>query len=299
MSAEGQEPIVAVEQRTMEFYGDQLLAVKDEAGTVWVPIKPISDSLGLSWSGQSERIRRDPVLSEEMHLIRVTRIESISSRGNPEFLCLPLDYLNGWLFGVNAARVKADLREKVIQYQRECYRVLARAFQPAQPAPLDDALIAAMEENARQQLTLWQTIAAERRRLRATEEFVEYLDQRVNDHDKLFSTYHQALEELRRLQEDQNRTLTRHESAIRLLPVPSDVITPAQQATITGLVNDLVATAQHTGQRLGQGKSDHAAVWATLKRRFNVAKYQDLTQAQYGQVIAWLEAWLDRVRQSD
>ncbi len=43
-------------------------------------------------------------------------------------LCIPLDYLNGWLFGVNASRVKADVREKLIAYQRDCYRVLARHF---------------------------------------------------------------------------------------------------------------------------------------------------------------------------
>jgi hypothetical protein len=44
-------------------------------------------------------------------------------------LCLPLKYLDGWLFGVNANRVKPELRGRVIQYQRECYDILARAFQ--------------------------------------------------------------------------------------------------------------------------------------------------------------------------
>lgn len=41
---------------------------------------------------------------------------------------LPLDYLNGWLFGVNANRVKEGIRDNLIRYQRECYRVLADAF---------------------------------------------------------------------------------------------------------------------------------------------------------------------------
>jgi hypothetical protein len=43
-------------------------------------------------------------------------------------VCLPLDYIAGFLFGVNADRVKPELRERVILYQRECYRVLADAF---------------------------------------------------------------------------------------------------------------------------------------------------------------------------
>ena len=43
-------------------------------------------------------------------------------------LCLPLKFLPGWLFGINADRVKAELREKIVRDQRECYDVLAEAF---------------------------------------------------------------------------------------------------------------------------------------------------------------------------
>lgn len=32
-------------------------------------------------------------------------------------LCLPLEYLNGWLFGINATRVKKEIRENLIRYQ--------------------------------------------------------------------------------------------------------------------------------------------------------------------------------------
>jgi len=44
-------------------------------------------------------------------------------------VCLPLDYISGFLFGLNADRVKPELRERVLRYQRECYKVLAEAFQ--------------------------------------------------------------------------------------------------------------------------------------------------------------------------
>jgi hypothetical protein len=43
--------------------------------------------------------------------------------------CLPLDYLNGWLFGINANRVKEEIRPRVIRYQEEAYIVLRDAFQ--------------------------------------------------------------------------------------------------------------------------------------------------------------------------
>jgi len=39
--------------------------------------------------------------------------------------CLPVEYLNGWLFGVDVSRIKdAAVRERLTQYQRECFTVL-------------------------------------------------------------------------------------------------------------------------------------------------------------------------------
>ena len=122
------QPILEpLDERHIDFYGDDVTAVllpsrTGAAPQIYVPIKPICDYLGLSWPGQSERIRRDLVLSEAMQLIRVTRINS--RRGNPEVLALPLDMLSGWLFGITAACVREELRVKIIRYQRECCRVL-------------------------------------------------------------------------------------------------------------------------------------------------------------------------------
>jgi hypothetical protein len=41
---------------------------------------------------------------------------------------LPLDYLNGWLFGINANRVKDEVKDRLVRYQEECYQVLADHF---------------------------------------------------------------------------------------------------------------------------------------------------------------------------
>ncbi|MCZ7666673.1 MAG: phage antirepressor N-terminal domain-containing protein [Chloroflexi bacterium] len=43
-------------------------------------------------------------------------------------LCLPLKYIPGWLFGINANRIKEELRDRVVRYQRECFDVLSEAF---------------------------------------------------------------------------------------------------------------------------------------------------------------------------
>ena len=39
-------------------------------------------------------------------------------------LFLPLKKLNGWLFSINPEKVRADLKDKIIQYQDECFIVL-------------------------------------------------------------------------------------------------------------------------------------------------------------------------------
>lgn len=126
-----EKALIPVEEQMVDFYGDEITTALVEVNgntTMYVPLKAISDYLGLTWSGQYERIQRDPVLSEVAAVIRLTRITATG--GIPGSLCLPIEYLNGWLFGINASRVKSGLREKIIRYQRDCYHVLWDAFKP-------------------------------------------------------------------------------------------------------------------------------------------------------------------------
>jgi hypothetical protein len=128
MSEQMLEPIREV---TLDFYGDEIpaaLVVIDEDGqqVVYVPVRPLVEYMGLSWSGQWERINRDAVLLEMVRGVRVTRTPE--EGGSQIMFCLPLNYINGFLFGINANRVKPELRDRIITYQRECYQVLAAAF---------------------------------------------------------------------------------------------------------------------------------------------------------------------------
>lgn len=107
----------------IQFHGHDVVTIHEPDG-IYVALKPIVDAMGLSWQGQLERIKRDLVLSST---IRVTRMVAEDEKAR-EMVCLPLDMLNGWLFGVDARRVKPELQETVVAYQRECYRVLDAHF---------------------------------------------------------------------------------------------------------------------------------------------------------------------------
>lgn len=114
----------------VNFYGD-LLTVAIVGGTPYVAIKPITDFIGIDWDSQRQRMQRDAVLAEESQLI-----ESTGADGKQyKMICLPVEYLPGFLFGINASRVRPELKEKVIRYQRECFRILWQAFQSRAATP--------------------------------------------------------------------------------------------------------------------------------------------------------------------
>lgn len=64
--------LVPVEQKTVEFYDDTLIAVRTRDGSVYVPVRPICELLEVNFDGQRRRINRDPVLSEEVMSVVVT-----------------------------------------------------------------------------------------------------------------------------------------------------------------------------------------------------------------------------------
>ncbi len=71
-------------------------------------------------------------------LAEVTRFVAMTATeagGEWSLLGLPLDYLAGWLFGVDPTRVRPELREKVLRYQRACYRVVKSAHATVDSAP--------------------------------------------------------------------------------------------------------------------------------------------------------------------
>jgi hypothetical protein len=285
--------LVPVEQRSIDFYGDELIAMRTDDSTIWVPIRHLCDALGVERTAQMRRIERDPVLNAELRNAPVTLPDGRTF----EMACLPLKYVRGWLFGINTNRVKEEIRDKLIQYQREVIEIIDRHFGRPIPADsLDETMMEAMRDNAIKQAQLWEALIAEQRRLRAAEAYLAEVDDRLGDHDRTLWAHERALNELRSLQQEQSQTLTRLSDTVRLLPAPEGAIDAAQKAAIKALVDDLVAAAQQQGIRLGQGRNDYPAVWDAFKRRFDLARYDELTVSRYEEAVSWLKTWLDRVR---
>lgn len=113
------------ETALVPFHGHMLLTIKD-GDTVRVAMKPICEAIGLQWEAQLKRIKRDDVLGTCMSMMDI-QVPGDGQRR--EIATLPLDFINGWLFGVDSGRAKPEIRERLIEYKRECFAALASYWQ--------------------------------------------------------------------------------------------------------------------------------------------------------------------------
>jgi primosomal protein N'' len=232
----------------------------------------------LDWSAQRQRIMRDEVMAEAVRGVVIT---TTPSGGPQETLCLPIEYMHGWLFGVSANRVKPELREKIIRYQRECFRALWRAFQGDTPALVDEQ--ATPVPSTSTSMTLAQIRGLGLAIAQMAEQQM-MLEQRVNVVDDRLDRAAEVV-----------RALNRRLSAVETRITPASYIGDDQAQEIATQVKALaeLLTAQ-------EGKKNHyQGVFAELYRRFGVSSYKLIRQDQYEAVLQFLEEWRRAVSQPD
>ncbi|WP_263767121.1 phage antirepressor N-terminal domain-containing protein [Escherichia coli] len=108
----------AVNTSYVPFNGQQIITAM-AAGVAYVAMKPIVENLGMSWGTQQQK------LMKQLDKFNCIHMNMVAADGRlRKLLCLPLKKLNGWLFSINPEKVRADIRDKLIQYQEECFTVL-------------------------------------------------------------------------------------------------------------------------------------------------------------------------------
>ena len=81
------------------------LLSRDRSNFTRIWLWPLCELIGVDWGAQRRRIVDDPVLGDVVMSVAVTATQIESERGQrktQDMICLPLDYLNGWLFSINA-----------------------------------------------------------------------------------------------------------------------------------------------------------------------------------------------------
>lgn len=137
---------------TVDFRGHPLTVIT-ASGQQLVAMRPVCEGIGLDWKAQYSRIKRDEVLSSTVVVMTIVAQDGKQR----EAVCLPLDYLNGWLFGIDVNRCREEIRPALIRYKRECYAVLAAHFQKKeveyQPSIIHRRWLVAFDHNGREQIT--------------------------------------------------------------------------------------------------------------------------------------------------
>lgn len=89
-----------------------------------VPIKPICEILGIDAKAQRDRINRDEIYNS----VGVMTTSTGADGKEYEMLCLPIEYISGWIFSIDTSRVSEEAKPNVIKYKMECHKVLYRHF---------------------------------------------------------------------------------------------------------------------------------------------------------------------------
>ena len=104
--------------QTLSFHGSDLITLKVE-DVIYTAVKPIVEAMGLDWGGQQQK------LSKSGDKFNCRDISMVAKDGKiRQMLCMPLKKLNGWLFSINPNKVRADLKERLENYQEECFLAL-------------------------------------------------------------------------------------------------------------------------------------------------------------------------------
>lgn len=108
----------AVNTSYVPFNGQQILTAV-AAGVTYVAMRQIVENIGIDWTGQSVKLRK---MKDKFNCRDISMVAADGKLR--KLLCIPLKKLNGWLFSINPEKVRADIRDKLIQYQEECFTVL-------------------------------------------------------------------------------------------------------------------------------------------------------------------------------
>ena len=258
------DTLTVVEQKEVLFYDDTIVAVRLADGSVFVPLRPIVESLGMSWTGQYERLGRNEVLGAKLRSVRITRTEQNRTR-QLAMQCLPIEYLNGWLFGISTRRIKNVVRrERIIQYQEKCHLALYDAFKEGRLSTTEASLEAILQGDspAAQAYRMAQAIMQMARQQ-------VLMEARIDQHDTTLADYSRRIETI--------------EST---LGNPERQITVAQASQISQAVK---AIGLEMGRR--SGRNEFGGVYGELYRRFDITSYKELPTARVEEAVRFLREW--------
>jgi hypothetical protein len=244
------------QQRQVDFYGDELTAVRLEDGSVYVSVRHMCEALGLAQRGQVLRIKRNDILAEGYE----GGIVMITPGGRQRVGMIRVDLIPLWLSGVTVNRVKEEIRPKLQRFQREAAKVLWEAFQEGRLTtdPTFDDLMAQDTPESRAVRMAEAVLQLARNQLMMRSQIEEY-----------------------------GRRLESIESQ---LGDPGRKISSAQATNISQAVKAVAMALSKAS-----GRNEYGGVYGELYRRYEIPGYRELPAGKYEDAIGWLNEWLQSI----
>lgn len=110
-------------KKEVEFNGANLTGIKTQDGKIYVSLKNICEILGVDYSSQLKRIKRDEFLNDGVVIMTMP-----TNGGNQDANLLKLDFLSMWLTGIKADRCKEEIRPYLKEFKLKAKDILSEAF---------------------------------------------------------------------------------------------------------------------------------------------------------------------------
>ena len=246
--------LVPVEQKTVLFYDDELIAIRGSDGHVYVSIGQLCDALGLDRASQARRIRNNEILADGYKgSVNLTYPDG----GTQPSGVLRVDLIPLWLTGIRLKAVKDEIKSKLKRFQREAAKVLWEAFQEGRltTEPIFDELL-------------------------------QYDTPEVQAYKMIQGMLHLAKNQIliRAQIEDHEHRLEVIESQ---LGDPEQLVAPEQAMQISQAVK---AVAHELGKR--SKRNEYGGVYGELYRRYGINSYKALPKNKFDDALNWLNDWL-------
>ena len=112
--------------KEVSFNGANLVGILKE-GKIYTPLKKFCEFLGVDFSSQLKRIKRDEVLGLGSTMVKMTTVENGVEKER-EVTVLEISFLPLWLTGIKSQQCREEIRQNLLSFKLEAKEVLASAF---------------------------------------------------------------------------------------------------------------------------------------------------------------------------
>jgi len=282
-----QQALEPVEQESVLFHDQTIIAVRLADGRICVVIRWICDSLKLQRGGQIRKIERTAATASELVRVRVQ-----TKGGKQTMPAITLRGFSPWMLSINPNEVKDEnpveeerIRALVIAYQEEAKDALYEYFvSKRRTVTLSERAVTVLAEPLAEPQK--PELGADAHALTSYyEDLAVWALWQARQHAQEWRG--QVQEQLVSLQDQ----LESEKAVTDLIPeiierLGPETITPAHQGQVKGYVKQL---HELTGK-------PYPTIYDEIRLAFGPARYQDLLEADWTQIENWFKVQIERAK---